>query len=175
MSKLPRHGLTHSSVAPCKLVSYSLTISVGSEPPTSRSTYVTHRLTSPPDPERPASSCQHQNSVQTKVYQEAKSAWSLTFPDRLKPLAERLYREALIHPFWAGQLPDEVRQSVEHRLWSYLEARKAPWWYGGCPVPKVREATPAQLEALKFAREARAAEAHERELRFNARLEAAQV
>lgn len=104
-----------------------------------------------------------------------KSAWSLTFPDRLKPLAERLYREALIHPFWAGQLPDEVRQSVEHRLWSYLEARKAPWWYGGCPVPKVREATPAQLEALKFAREARAAEVYEREQRFNARLAAAQV
>lgn len=102
-------------------------------------------------------------------------AWSLTFPDRLKPLAERLYREALIHPFWAGQSPDAVRQSVEHRLWSYLEARNAPWWYGGCSVPKVREATPAQLEALKKAREARAAEVYEREQRFNARLEAAQV
>lgn len=103
------------------------------------------------------------------------TVWSLTFPDRLKSLAERLYREALIHPFWAGQSPDAVRQSVAHRLWSYLEANTAPWWYGGCPVPKSHEATPAQLEALKSAREARAAEAHERELRFNARLEAAQV
>lgn len=100
-------------------------------------------------------------------------AWSLTFPDRLKPLAERLLKEASVHLAWVGQTPEETKQSVENRLGTVL--KDYPWWYGGCPVPKLKEATPAQLEALKSAREARAAEVHERERRFNARLEAAQI
>lgn len=74
-----------------------------------------------------------------------------TFPKRFEPLAERLYQDALQHPAWKGWEPQDVRRSIENRLWSYLQ--RQPWWFG-MDRPK-RPATGAQLASLAKARQAR--------------------
>lgn len=76
--------------------------------------------------------------------------WSLTFPDRLKVLAERFYKQALSHPAFVLMSPSEIRQSIENRLWS-LAATQPIWWGSG--RAEKREATPEQIKALEKARQ----------------------
>jgi|SRR6185437_628623 len=96
----------------------------------------------------------------------------LTFPVRLKPLAEKFFHQALSHPAFVYMTASEIRQSIEHRVWSI--AAKCPIWFGSGPATK-REATEAQLAALAKAREAREQlneEEVERERRIAERVEA---
>ncbi|MDK2742112.1 MAG: hypothetical protein NDI90_04300 [Nitrospira sp. BO4] len=97
-----------------------------------------------------------------------------TFPERLKPLAEKFYQQALSHPAYLLMSPSEVRQSVENRLFSFV--KKSPWWFGQLASDRPKRAmTEAQLQALKKARLAKAALTEEellRERRINERIEA---
>lgn len=95
-----------------------------------------------------------------------------TFPDRLKPLAEKFYQEALTHPAFTLMSPTEIRRSIESRVWSIASTQ--PSWWGGMK----RTATEAQLAALAKAREAREALANEqaeREEKLQARISATVV
>lgn len=95
-----------------------------------------------------------------------------TFPDRLKPLATKLYQQALAHPAFVLMSSSEIRQSIENRLWSL--ASRFPLWFGCGPATK-REATEAQLAALAKARGAKEQLNEEeavREQRISERVEA---
>ena len=92
------------------------------------------------------------------------TAIDLTFPVRLKPLAEKFYHQALNHPAFVYMTTSAIRQSIENRLWSI--ASQYPQWFGFGPLAK-REATPAQLAALTAARATRTSEAQDRERRLN--------
>lgn len=73
----------------------------------------------------------------------------LTFPGRLRALAERLYQQAVTHPAFVLMSPAEIQRSLENRLWS-IAAPQPLWW--GCGPADRREATEAQREALEKAR-----------------------
>lgn len=81
-----------------------------------------------------------------------RDGWSLTFPDRLKALAEKFYQQALVHPAFVGLTQIELRSSIENKLWSI--ANHYPLWFGSGRAVKA-EATPAQLDALAKARAAK--------------------
>lgn len=87
-----------------------------------------------------------------KAKRNSLSSVDSTFPDRLKPLAEKFYQQALSHPAFVFMTAGEIRQSIENRIWSL--ASNWPMWFGSGPVVK-REATEAQLAALDKARQAR--------------------
>ena len=115
--------------------------------------------------------------VKIKQRRKAKSladtSIDLTFPERLKPLAEKFYQQALTHPAFVLMSPTEIRQSIEHRLWSIASC--FPQWWGYGEVKK-REATAAQLAALAKARQAKVMLTEEellREQRVNERVQAA--
>jgi hypothetical protein len=80
--------------------------------------------------------------------------WSLTFPDRLKRLAEKFYQQALVHPAFMNMSQIEIRQSIENRLWSIVH--DYPCWWGHGPIEKTK-ATPEQIERMRLAREAKRA------------------
>lgn len=108
-----------------------------------------------------------------KAKRLADTSIDLTFPERLKPLAEKFYNQALTHPAFVLMSPSEVRQSIEHRLWSIASC--FPMWFGSGHATK-REATEAQLAALEKARQAKVLLTEEdllRERRIGERVQAA--
>ena len=88
-----------------------------------------------------------------------------TFPERLRPLAEKFYQQARVHPTFVLLSPTELRQSIENRLWSVV-ANFPMWW--GCGEATKREATAAQLAALAKARQAKVVLTEESQLRERA-------
>lgn len=101
-----------------------------------------------------AKSGSHYSRSRRRTAKQVDSSIDLTFPERLKPLAEKFFQQAISHPAFVFMTASEIRQSIENRLWAI--ASKYPQWFG-CGSATKREATEAQLAALEKARQAKVA------------------
>lgn len=101
------------------------------------------------DRERAKSGIHASRTRRQRAKKSTSDGFSLTFPERLKPLARKFIEQAKCHPAFVLFTPTELITTIENRLWSIAGGYPAGWGTG--PLEK-KTATPAQLEALAKAR-----------------------